>query len=750
MKTQATAKEKSKTGFNMPNNSVLLRRKNTLYTNPDVFHNPNHITAMNLNIASLGYTLSPELFKLLQTKSVEDIAGINNFLVKTLSEMVGANVRYRPMFRNFPKDVPDAYEHLFERIYAWVESSLGLTENAKLLSCGHLIDTEQFDMSNHSGCPICQRTLNDDEILPSKERKPFKGKVKLKVIGLGSEKDVFAIFTNILSSTTSISQSDKDDVLSIFMYNNKEKIEKSFPDIIPHKEVLAFVAKLVIEHLPVYELIEKSIKTATDVLRIATSLSDGDISLAENTKYKKFSKTERKFLLYLLENSTGAIEEDMLRYSGKWIRLGEILHPREYQKKFPKAAEAFRKLRNGIKIETFNSKSESLISDEKFKYLVIHLKARPSELARKLDMIVSKSTDAVVKIALTAFERGIGDISTPVLLQVLGNFRVRASEDKTIRMIMPKGNVAKMQVLDETREPMKKSVSKKVVELVNAELLRRFAELPEMGKVYIDENLKNYVVPFSQRSASKSLVTVTRGSHITLPKEDTIRMFVYWHESGKGRIDVDLSAVILDEDFKYKEHISYTNYHGRDGYKATHSGDLQSGEHGAAEFIDIDVPSLEKYGARYVCMNVYSFTGQSFDSDAFKDCFAGFMARQKHKSGEIFEPKTVKQRFDITSKATVCIPLMIDVVEKKVIWADLSMRGRRGGGNNIEYHSENTSKIVRAMAEMNKHKANIYELLYLHAKARGKVVKDAEKADVVFDETNIPFEIDKLVGEYLV
>lgn len=735
------------------NNKVLLTRKNSLFIKPDVFSNPNHVTAMNLNIASLGYTLSPDLCIVLNTKSVEDISDINNFLVETLSEMVGANVRYKPFFRNFPKDVPtDAFEHYIERLFAWAESELGLTENAKLLSCGHLIDTEKFDMSNFSGCPICQKQLSEGELLPSKERKPFKGKVKLKTIELAEYSDVFNIFKNLLSSKTSISEQDKKDIKTIMEYNRKE-VEAYFPEIIPHKEVLGYVSKLVIENLFVYELIEKSIKTATDVLRIATAMSEGDVSLATNTKYKKFNKTERKFLLFLLEKCNN-IEEDMVRYKGKWIRLGEILHPLEYKKRFPKLCEAFCKIRNGVKIKTFNSATEALLINKEYTPLVKHLKARPSELARKFDLIISNCSNVAREIAFKELEAGVAEISTPVLFQMLGNFRIRATKDKDIRMIMPKGSVAKMKVLEETRQPMMESRAKRVIGVINTELKRRFSELEPMGTVYVDEKLSNYVIPFSQRSASKTMVTITRGSQIDFPVENTIRMFMYW-KGGDGnsynnnRIDLDLSAIMLDEYFGYVGHISYTNYRAnekKDGYKATYSGDFQSGEHGASEFIDIDVDSFNGK-ARYIAMNILSYTGQKFNE--IPVCYAGFMGREHRNSGEVFEPKTVKQKFDITSETTVCIPMIFDIVEKKVIWADMSLKGNNQY-NNVETHFERIGLIAKAISKMNKHKANIYELLMLHAKSRGKTTSYIERADVVFDETNIPFEIDTIIGKYLI
>lgn len=80
----------------------------------------------------------------------------------------------------------------------------------------------------------------------------------------------------------------------------------------------------------------------------------------------------------------------------------------------------------------------------------------------------------------------------------------------------------------------------------------------------MDEQLKNHLVPFSQRSASKALRTLSRGSKVDLPEGDTIRFFLWWKEgyvNGQhtGRVDIDLSAAMYDEDWQYKEHVSFTN-----------------------------------------------------------------------------------------------------------------------------------------------------------------------------------------------
>ena len=343
-------------------NDILLRRRSKIFVSNGTDLNQNHVKALGVNITSFGYMLSPELSKSLQTLSLDELTRYNNFLVESLSSMVGANVKYKPLFRNFPADVPEVFDYWIDRLIGHFDSELGYTENAKLLSCGHLIDTEKWDMSNFGACPICQFQISDSELLPSKERPKLKSRIKLKTIELGSEDETFVILRELVSSRTSISEQDKKDITTLFDTYG-QRLEEKLPEEIVHKEILAFICPLVLKHFGGFEALSGKVKTAVDVLRVAVSMSGGDVSLATNSKFKKFSKKERRFLLTLLEGCWN-VKEDMVRHLNKWIRLGEILHPGELKnrKRFPKSFEAFTAIRNGEKIETFNSKSEVLIT----------------------------------------------------------------------------------------------------------------------------------------------------------------------------------------------------------------------------------------------------------------------------------------------------------------------------------------------------------------------------------------------------
>ena len=88
-----------------------------------------------------------------------------------------------------------------------------------------------------------------------------------------------------------------------------------------------------------------------------------------------------------------------------------------------------------------------------------------------------------------------------------------------------------------------------------------------------------------------------------LPDDNVIRFFLWWKEGkidGKatGRVDLDLSATIFRSNWKYMNHISYTNLKEAK-LGCCHSGDITSAPKGASEFIDIDLEKVRAAGGRY-------------------------------------------------------------------------------------------------------------------------------------------------------
>lgn len=713
------------------------------------------VASLAKNLQSIGFTFSPAVVERLQNQTPEELLEFAKSVIPTLLQMVGGDVEYKPMYPNFPQQVMDA------------------------------LDAELYinAMLHYGGDCSGQRILPQYE---KKARPEIELPKSLKVLDLAKDDDAKQLCRSLILTNTSISKSDSNDLRSLLEFFRHD-LADILPASIPFKEIQSIVNGFLISEVddPV-ESLAKFTRTATDVLRLATEMSDGDTSLAASTKFKSFSRKQRRMILSLLDRVPRP-DEDLNRHRGKWIRLAERLHSGEYAKRFPNAYESIRKLRNSEKPAAFNSIVESLIRDSDMLGAAKQLRRRPGEFARRLDHLLRDSGDDVLQV-LEQFGSVAVDVSTPVLLQLIAHFQMRAKDRTARRMsdvpanqtiqffekavqkltqplskrkkvephlamrtVFPKGQASKLVRVPLADALIAPNIANRVVEMARAILLARFAKLPILGKCFVSNDLRKFTVPFSQRSSSKSLRTLARGSRLSLPTGNVVRLFLWWKEGkvgGKhtGRVDLDLSTTIFRDDWKYLNHISYTNLK-EEKLGCCHSGDITSAPNGAAEFVDLDIEKLRIRGARYVVGSIQSFTSNPFCE--LQQCYVGWMARDKPQSGEVFEPATVEDKIDLASDRRISIPMVIDLKDRTMIWADLALKSMPGYQVNIESNMRGLVHYGVGIESMNK--PNLLELFSLHAQARGEVVEDPSEADQVFavDDGVTPFDFELIAAEYL-
>lgn len=698
------------------NHSIYFRYKSKFYIRRGTSQtSDNYIATIVKSIERYGYTFSEDLCQVLKTQSIEDLTIFYFELEEIIKKEIGADVKYEPMYPGFPKQVMDLD-----------------TASLYLNAIYHYISLD---------VPVF-----DEDV---KKRLPLMENFKLKIIRLGTFQEFNSIFVDLLSSQIAVSEQNRLD-LEWYVQFYEEDIVNLIPKAIPNKENLAHFSGILIKHLPYQtatKIIAPYIKTAVDVLRVATSLSEGDVTLLYNTKFAKFNRNTRRFLLSLLENTKQTVE-DMFRDKKRWIRLGEILHPSEYAHKYPNVFQAFQQIRNQNTIPRFSAWVEMGLLNKDYDRVSELLAQRPGEFARRLDLLLRKSkdwTDIVLK-----FESIADNVSATILLQLIAHFSKR-KDYIPIRSYFLKGVVANVKIIDKQLSPLASDICDSIVNVCKNKLIQRFRSLPSLGSVYLDPRLKNYTVPFANRSASKALWTVSRGSKIEIPNQNVIRFFLWWKEGivnnvPTNRVDIDLSAVIYDNDWKYVEHISYTHLRSQ-VTKSAHSGDITSAPNGACEFIDLNLPMIRQYGGRYVVTVIFSFMHIPFCN--LPECFAGWMIRSDVNSGEIFEPASVQNKLDITSDTSACIPVILDLQENHLIWADAGIENIGTVTNNLESNNGKIIKIAKSLTNLIK--PNLFDLFELHAKGRGTIVSQEENADTIFSIENgvTPYQIELISSQYL-
>lgn len=696
-------------------NEMYIRRKNkimfgTCFRTGEPISKDMIATGIK-NLESYGYTFSEAVIEKFSTMTREDFMYYYNDIISIVKEHTGADKMVEPMYPNFPQEVME-----MDEVELYLNAIIHyLTEGQ------YLPDTEKS------------------------ERFPLVGNYNLTVIDLGSKEEFYSVFTNLLSSKVSISETDKNDIHWFIENVAHEVLTTLMPEEISFKEILSFITMELWDIADMREALIPYYKTATDVLRLATALSGGDESLSSPCKYKSFKRSERRVLLSMLENA-GNIEEDMLRHKTKWIRLGEVLHPSEY-KKFKKVNTAFYKLRNRIKIDTFGSKIERAYNEENLDDVLKLLKTRPGEFARRLDRTLRmaetrEETNEIVK----SFSEIAEKLPTPLLLQLQEYFNRRGKGDLDIRVFFPKGNVAKAYGKENDLKELDELTCRRIENICQLRLMNEYSKKDYLGKVYIDKELKNYIVPMSQRTASKTLKSIARGSRMKI-KDGTkvLRHFIYWKQAEDERTDLDLSAVLYDENFERLTSVSYMRLRN-ETYGVYHSGDRVSADEGASEFIDVDIEKAKENGVRYIITSINSFTMIPFCE--LEDCFMGYMSRDNVDTGEVFEPKTVSNKSDITSNSMQVISTIIDLETLEVVWVDMPL-STAGGLNNVNSNANGLGYTLKSM--LNICKPNLYDLMLLNVLARGEFVSTPEEADVVIslDGDVSPTDVDEIVSKYL-
>ena len=690
---------------------------------------------LQANIEPLGFSFSKDTLISLSHQSDDALTLLWENLLPQMQAATGSAKSFKPMYPNFPAQVLDADKH-------------ELMLNAFM---------------HYAGSWIGLRVLPE---YSAKVRLPLIDKVEPKLIEICTLEDTKELFFNLISANSSLSESDKANVSQLFSYLNENKIAQELIEKsnISQKENLAFVGNLVLQSdLDFNKLMSHQFETPTDVLRLCAAMFGGDVSLAKPLKVGKISRPMRKALMATLESQLIATQdkdqliENFFTYREMWVRVGHAFHVGEHTNKFPMLAGIFKDLRENNKPVTFNSQVEELISSSKTQEATKLLATRPGIFARNLNRLLDSSNDPSAQSnVLTQFGHAASSVSTPVLLQLHSHFLNQ--HEKTVRSFMPKGGLSKLFVSEADHKPLDKKLGMQIAQICDQTLVERFKSFPDLGNVYVDEELKLQNIPFAQRSASKSLVSVARGSRFDVEQEEkeTIRLFLWWNENGlnkegkpysSGRVDIDLSCVIMDENYKQIDVCSYFNMYDRSGDGAfVHSGDIVSAPNGACEFIDVNLKKLSPE-ARYIVMTISSYTEQKYCD--LPECFAGWMMREKPQAGEIFDPRTVKNKVDLTSESTQMMPAIFDIQKNQFIWADIAIKASPRYANNVHNNMSGIGYNVKAIVNMVK--PNLYDLFMFHAKARGTLVNRKEQADTVFSnhEGITPYMFDKIASQFM-
>lgn len=715
------------------------------------------VNAIKHQMLDLGFVLSYNLEKALTKLTKEDLSTFNTFMYDVISESIGANRVHIPLYRNFPNDVPTNTQDLwFQRMTTHLMSDIiaeAEPDKVHILSCGHIVHEDHWDGSNYSGCPICEKRvdLNSPFFKASMTRGKLTEKTKLKIIDVITDLELYTkrSFNNLVARKTVLSPTDLTHLNLILKHYPTLSLKWVETVNIPVKENVATIFSTLIDIFgeKAFNVAIFHLKTATDYLRLITALSDGDISLVQKTRYKSIPRRFRKLILNALNNfKLESLTEDMLRNVTKWKHVGNSLHPFEFNE-FKNVITAFNIVRKGtvdskitktvidvldsenddifeivgneVRFRNWTSQYNKAVEDKKYDKVIKLLGDRAGEFSRRLDFVLRTVPIEYLDIIVDTFTKNVSKMSTPILLTLIGYLKYRTTLQNTVdRVFFPKGNIQKLKISTDERDvlPIETTL---ILNAIDTELLYRTAKLEKVDYSYLDVNLKGIISPFSERTYAKALVTIPRGSRIKMEQNENIRSFIHWVEPKGNRTDLDTTFVFYDENWKYIGKCAFNDRQFGDG-AALHSGDLTSAPapHGSTEYVDLNIPKLKKLKVKYVVSEVFSFNGVPFHE--LPVAFAGYMTRKKFHNGEIFEPKTVQQKIDLTGDAQVSTPFILDLDNFELIWMDINMSKRSGTYQSFESHAKTIDKMCKAVVDYfdSSVRPSVFQVSLLHAVTR--------------------------------
>ncbi|WP_433171667.1 TerD family protein [Actinoallomurus sp. CA-150999] len=629
-------------------------------------------------LLSVGFKASGELLVHLSRVDAGVAMDTGVRILAAVRALVGDHVQHNVYFRDFPANVPDTVDFWLECLRDAVVRTRPADEQPDDDELRTMVATGRVDLLRLAKYGRYQHTYEEmlaahDELIPS-----LKDRLTVLHLGRSLAEEAQELFLALAGSPIPLGDAD----LELLGELAAACVDGAQPETIPSRESLAVVNRAwLAAGRPV------RVDTVTDVLRLACAMSDGDVSLAEPTRFRSFPRARRRALLTALDEVVRdgpAKVADVGRHREMWKRLGERLHPHEYPD-VPHALKVFAVARGETVVRSLAGRVELAFADEHVGEVVSLLTIAPGMLFRSLDRVLRTATPAELDAALTAVRETIGRVSGRVILGVREHVANRTAPDAARIFV---NREARAWTRPDDRPPLPEPVVRRLTTILDEELTRR---LPAWDRIVVDPAVFDLTVPLTNKTAPNGLGVVPRGSVMPIDGE-ALRFFVYWRQA-RETTDFDLSVLLLDDAFAPAGQVSWTRL---EGGGAVHSGDIVDAPTGASEFIDLN---LEHVTARYVLPQVNIYSGEGFTQVA--ESFFGFMLRGPDQAGQPFEPRTVRMKSDLRGTGRVALPVVFargDDGRWSARWMHLYLRGA-SWANRVETNRVSTTMLARGVLE---------------------------------------------------
>lgn len=674
---------------------------------------------MDAVLLTVGFSASRELLEHVSELSTGSAMDLAVSTIGAVQKLVGDHVNHNSYFKNFPAGVPDTVEFWVECLRgALVPASVPDARLREFATSGalNLLSLPTYGSYQHSYAELVEAHNNLVE--------SSGGRITVLALGDTLEEECQALYLSLASSTTPLNETDLV-ILELLSGEFARKLIPAFDIPVRENKAVINAARLAVET----SLLQ--IDTVTDVLRVASLASCGDVTLATPTKFRNFSRRERRILLNALHQlgvSNRAKLADAGKYAERWKKLAKALHPDDYPE-YIHAGEVFRVARGESKLRSVPSAAETAFRAGSPGAAARVLSIAPGLLLRSLDRLLRESSarerDDIVEIARKAMEASSGR----VLLSLAEHLYNRRTPDAA-RVFA--GKSRRVWVQPDDRKPIPAGLISYVGEAIEAELSAR---VPEVRNLVVDPSIFGIALPLSGKASESGFSVMPRGSRSDIYESNgnILRFFIYWKEKSR-RTDFDLSVQLLDANFGYVGQVSYTNYR-LNGIR--HSGDLTESSEGATEFIDIDLSKLDK-NVSYILPQVNVYSGEDFNE--VEESIFGWMQRSPAQQGMPFEARTVRARSDMRGEGRIALPMAFARVggNWSALWMHMYLKGMPNF-NRIESNRLSSGLLFRGTVQ--RHYLTLQYLIDLWAEKAGSfalLASGESLAGVGIDESSGP------------
>ena len=696
-------------------NSIAIRHLNGIHIAKNTTNNVNETLSIE-ELATLikkfegyGYIFSKELAIAISKEERNTIIDKLKSVIKVIEDFK-SDKNYTVFYKNFPDEVINMSEvdlYINQILHYWI---------------GYL--------------PSNNENIIKEDVEPSKL-------VKARELNLIDDEMIEKLFVDLLSSNVTLSEQYLDDVCVLTNNKSIKELEK-YMECIQMKETLTTVSSYILKKEGV---LIGNFKTATDILRLIAKISADELN-NKHIHFAYFSRTELSQLMTKLENLQNPMP-DIKRYSKPWHTFFKLYAKKINFNKYPKVRKAVDMLFGDISYMTERGKINEQInrlpamSEEELDNFVKEYTVFYGDYIRGILSLLNKAKENQYEKLLLGLENCVTKVNTRILFQLYDRVINLQEKDKTVpRLVNSKGKWRKL------RESISLSdeLLNRVLQIVEDGIKTQLKEKENLGKVYIDKSYKDIMLTTSEKDSNVSLRPMTRGSRIAFnPNAEVLRFFVAWKNLDEktlkeltpmySRVDVDLSALSFDKDFKFKRVVAYYNQKEM-GF--AFSGDITDAPQGALEYIDIyDLEKQKKNGTRYILMQIRSYNGYTFKE--INSVYAGVMELTSNEAKEKknMYSTAITQGFQIMSPQITTNTILVDLVKFEYVWLDMNMANYKVDTFQNALNYEEIPYLNDLLKYfMKKQYVTMYDLLKLNADVRGILIENKEEADIIFEKVD--------------